>query len=230
MHELGREAFTERVWQWREQYGAHDRRAVQAARRVARLRRRAVHDGRAVRAGRAARVRARCTRRATSTATTTWSTGIPACARRSRTSRSSSAPSRTRSTRSTTRSRVGSGSLTIATVRPETMLADTAIAVHPAGRALHAADRRARDPAARRPAAADHRRRLRRPGVRNRSAQDHARPRPQRLRDRPRARPGGGHRDRRGRADDRGARASASRACTSTRRATRWSPRCGPRA
>ena len=33
--ELGREAFVERVWEWREQYGAHDHRAVQAARRLA---------------------------------------------------------------------------------------------------------------------------------------------------------------------------------------------------
>ena len=45
-----------------------------------------------------------CTRRGSSTATTTWSTGTPACARRSPTSRSSSARSRTRSTCSTTRS------------------------------------------------------------------------------------------------------------------------------
>ena len=38
----------------------------------------------------------------------------------------------------------GSGSVTVATVRPETMLADTAIAVNPRRRALHAPDRRAR--------------------------------------------------------------------------------------
>ena len=33
--ELGREAFVERVWEWREQYGGDDHRAVQAARRLA---------------------------------------------------------------------------------------------------------------------------------------------------------------------------------------------------
>ena len=93
--------------------------------------------------------------------------------------------------------------LTVATVRPETMLADTAVAVHPdderysdlVGESLH--------PAAGRPAAADHRRRARRSRVRHRGAEDHARPRPERLRDRPRARARGDRRDRRGRADER---------------------------
>ena len=33
--QLGREAFVERVWEWREQYGGHDHRAVQAPRRLA---------------------------------------------------------------------------------------------------------------------------------------------------------------------------------------------------
>ena len=40
---LGREAFVERVWRWREQYGSHDHRAVQAPRRLVRLRGRALH-------------------------------------------------------------------------------------------------------------------------------------------------------------------------------------------
>ncbi len=69
----------------------------------------------------------------------------------------------------------GSGSVTVATVRPETMLADTAIAVNPERRALHATDRRGRDPAARRPTAADHRRRVRQDRLRHRRAEDHAR-------------------------------------------------------
>ena len=71
-------------------------------------------------------------------------------------------------------------------------------------RALHAPDRRARDPAARRPPAADHRRRVRRPRVRHGRAEDHAGPRPERLRDRPRARARRDHGDRRGRAHDGG--------------------------
>ena len=77
--------------------------------------------------------------------------------------------------------------LTIATVRPETMLADTAVAVHPDDERYTRLRRRPRDPAAGRPPAADHRRRARRPRVRDRGAEDHPRPRPGRLRDRPRA-------------------------------------------
>ena len=57
----------------------------------------------------------------------------------------------------------------------------------PGRRPLHAAGGGDRDPAARRPAPADHRRRLRQARVRHRRAEDHARPRPERLRDRPRS-------------------------------------------
>ena len=81
----------------------------------------------------------------------------------------------------------GSGSVTVATVRPETMLADTAIAVHPDDERYTAARRRDGDPPAGRPPARGDRRPLRRPRVRHRRAQDHARPRSERLRDRPRA-------------------------------------------
>ena len=78
----------------------------------------------------------------------------------------------------------------------------------PVRRALLTARRGGRDPAAGRPPAADHRRRLRGPGVRHRRAEDHARPRPERLRDRAQARARGGRRDRRGRPDH-GRRAGA---------------------
>ena len=93
----------------------------------------------------------------------------------------------------------GAGSVTVATVRPETMLADTAIAVNPDDERYTRLVGEAADPADRRPPAADHRRPPRGPGVRHRRAEDHARPRPQRLRHRPQARPRRGQRDRRGR-------------------------------
>ena len=96
------------------------------------------------------------------------------------------------------------GSVTIATVRPETMLADTAIAVHPDDDRYTRLVGRDGDPAARRAAAEDHRRPVREARVRHRRAEDHAGPRPQRLRDRPLARAGGDLRDRRGRPHDRG--------------------------
>ena len=69
----------------------------------------------------------------------------------------------------------------------------------PRRRALHAPGRRGGDPADRRAPAADHRRPPRGPRVRHRRAEDHAGPRPQRLRDRPQARPRRDQRDRRGR-------------------------------
>ena len=79
----------------------------------------------------------------------------------------------------------GSGQLTVATTRPETMLGDTAVMVHPEderyahliGKTGHAAAVEPRSP--------DHRRRLRRPRVRHRRRQGHARARPQRLCGRP---------------------------------------------
>ena len=40
---LGREAFIERVWRWREQYGGDDHRAVPAPRGLVRLRGGALH-------------------------------------------------------------------------------------------------------------------------------------------------------------------------------------------
>ena len=108
----------------------------------------------------------------------------------------------------------GSGVVTVATVRPETMLADTAVAVNPDDERYRDIVGKHGDPAAGRAGALpDHRRRVREAGVRHRRAEDHARPRPERLRDRPPARARGGHRDRRGRPHDRGRRA-ASRAST----------------
>ncbi len=79
----------------------------------------------------------------------------------------------------------GSGSLTVATTRPETMLGDVAVMVHPEderyahliGKMVSPAAVRARNP--------DHRRRLRRHGIRHRLRQGHAGARLQRLRGRP---------------------------------------------
>ena len=97
----------------------------------------------------------------------------------------------------------GSGSITVATVRPATILADVAVAVHPDDeRYRDAVGKRGRR-AGRRAARAGDRRRARRAGVRHGRAQDHAGPRPDRLRDRPRPRPADAHRDRPRRPDDR---------------------------
>ena len=106
----------------------------------------------------------------------------------------------------------GSGSVTVATVRPETMLADTAIAVNPNDERYTRLIGEDGDPAARRPPPADHRRRVRQDRLRHRRAEDHAGPRPERLRDRPQARARGDLGDRRGRPDDRGGRRALRRA------------------
>ncbi len=73
-------------------------------------------------------------------------------------------------------------------------------------RALRRPGRRALRAAAGRAAAADHRRRARRPRVRHRRPEDHPRARPQRLRDRPQARARGDRRDRPRRPPHRGGR------------------------
>ena len=120
----------------------------------------------------------------------------------------------------------GGGSITVATVRPETILADTAIAVHPDDPRYTRLVGETRDPAARRPPAPHHRRPVRQARVRHRRAEDHARPRPQRLRDRPRARARGDRRDRRGRPHERGRRRALRRHDARSRRARPSSPRC----
>ena len=99
----------------------------------------------------------------------------------------------------------------------------------PERRALLAPDRRDGDPAARGPAAAGDRRRARRPRVRHRGAQDHARSRPVGLRDRPPPRARGGDGDRRGRPHHRGRAGALPRAWTSTPRAPQSWPSCASR-
>ena len=123
----------------------------------------------------------------------------------------------------------GDDSVVVATTRVETMLGDTAVAVHPDDeRYRHLVGRRDRAAAGRAPDP-DPRRRPRRPGVRHRRGQGHSRARPQRLRDRPPARPAD--------ADDHGrdavsspAPAPSSTAWTGSRRASRSARRCGRRA
>ena len=66
--------------------------------------------------------------------------------------------------------------ITVATTRPETILGDTAVAVHPDDARYAGARRAARADPVRRPRRADHRRRGGRAGLRDRGAQDHARP------------------------------------------------------
>ena len=102
--------------------------------------------------------------------------------------------------------------IVVATTRIETMLGDTAIAVHPDDDRYRAPGRH--DAAAPVPRPRDHhrRRRARRPRIRHRRSQSHPRARPQRLRDRPAAQPAD--------AVDHGRRAAGSP--TPERNSTAW--------
>ncbi len=98
----------------------------------------------------------------------------------------------------------GSGTIEVATTRPETMLGDTAVAVHPDDERYRGGDRSDRPPARRRPRDPHHRRRVRRSRVRLGRGEDHARARLQRLRDRPPPPPADGLGHGRERHDDAG--------------------------
>ena len=75
--------------------------------------------------------------------------------------------------------------IVVATTRVETMLGDTAIAVHPDDERYRAPGRHRRCRTRSSTGELDHRRRrARRPRIRHRRSQSHARPRPERLRDR----------------------------------------------
>ncbi len=128
--DLGREAFVERVWAYVRQTGARILEQLQAIGCSADWSRtyftldedlsRAVRE-----------VFVACTRRAWSTAATTSSTGARAVSRPSPTRRRRRRRSTGRSGTSAIRWRTASGHVTVATTRPETMLGDTAVAVHP---------------------------------------------------------------------------------------------------
>ena len=87
--------------------------------------------------------------------------------------------------------------ITVATTRPETMLGDTAVAVHPDDERYRHLIGKQRDPAAGRPAHSDRRRRIFRSREGHRRGQDHAGARLQRFRGRPPPQPAAGQRARR---------------------------------
>ena len=100
----------------------------------------------------------------------------------------------------------------------------------PRRRALPAPRRQGGDPPARRPAPPDHRRRLRQARLRLGRAEDHARPRSERLRDRPPPRPRRDQRHRRGRPHDRGRRRRVRRAARRRGAGARRRRSCASRA
>ena len=187
-HDLGRDAFVERVWEWKQQSGSTITRQMRrlgasatGLRRHRGAERGLFHDGREDVARRRRKCSSASTRRASSTAASGSSTGTPSSAPPCRTSRWIARRRTAGSGTSATRSTTAAEAIVVATTRPETMLGDVAVAVHPDGRALPAPRRQAGRAAAHRPHDPGHRRRLRRPGVRHRLREDHAGARLQRL-------------------------------------------------
>ena len=143
--ELGREAFLERVWEWQRAVRRHDHRPVQAARRVA-----ATTVASASRSTRA--TSAPCSR----SSCDLYDEGpdLPRPLPGQLGPRQSLGDLRPRGrgprghrharTRSPTRSPTATGEIVVATVRPETMLADIAVAVHPDDERYTRAGRQAR--------------------------------------------------------------------------------------
>ena len=134
--DLGREAFVERVWEWLREYGG---KIMLQFRRIGasldyRRERFTMDDGyvRAVHALLRPPLRAR----AGSTARTGSSTGARSTRRRSPTSSSTHVEVDDALTYVRYPLADGDGHITIATVRPATILADVAVAVHPGRRAL----------------------------------------------------------------------------------------------
>ena len=208
--EIGREAFIRRVWEWRAQYGGTILEQFKRLGASCDYERRALHARRGATSARSLKVFVALYEKGyiyRDNYMVNWDPG----------SRSAISDLEVEEREVTdTLYQIaypledGSGEIVVATVRPETMLADTAVAVHPDDeRYTHLIGKTAILPLVG-PRAADHRRRLRQAGVRDRRAEDHARPRPQRLRDRPPPRARGDHRDRRGRADDGGRRAPST--------------------
>ena len=147
-HELGREEFDGARLGMEGAVRLDDRRAVQAPRRLLRLRARALHARRGLRPGRLPRLR-RALREGLDLPRQLHGQLGPGHAVGDLRPRDREPRGRpTRCTRSPIRSKDGDGELVVATVRPETMLADTAVAVNPERRPLQGRGRQGRRAAA----------------------------------------------------------------------------------
>ena len=221
-HDLGREAFVERVWDWREQHRRPDPRAAQAAGLLARLGARRLHDGPAVLGGGHRGLRAPARRGPDLPRASASSTGARRAGRRSPTWRSTTTRARRASCTSspirwpTARARWWS--------RPRGPRRCWATRRWPCTRTIRATRRRSARWSSTRsldrefPIIADAD--PGRPEVRHRRRQGDAGARPQRLRDRPAAQPADDLDPRRGGRGQRRGR-PVRRAWTASRRARR---------
>ena len=131
-HDLGREEFVERVWEWKRAARRPHPRAAQGARRSLDWERAQFTMDAGLLARRCARPSCASTRRGSSTARSGSSTGARAC----RTALSDLEVEHDEGAQGELCEFAypladGAGELVVATTRPETMLGDTAVAVHP---------------------------------------------------------------------------------------------------
>ena len=136
-HDLGREAFVERVWEWKEEYGGTIIRQLKRLGASCDWARERFTMDEGLSRGGARGLRPPLRGGPDLPRATASSTGARAARPRSPTSRSEHEDQEGSSGTSATRSRTGAV-VPSATTRPETMLGDTAVAVNPEGRALHA--------------------------------------------------------------------------------------------
>ncbi len=130
-HDIGREEFVKRAWEWASQVPPAHQRAAPEAGRLLRLDAGALHPGRGAQSARCAPPSSTSTRRGSSTAASASSTGARAARPPSPTSRVDTRTWPATSTTSATRWSASRDYVTVATTRPETMLGDVAVAVNP---------------------------------------------------------------------------------------------------
>ena len=130
-HDLGREEFLRRVWEWKEQYGGRISEQHKVLGRLARLAARALHHGRGALPGRARGVRAALRGGAHLPGQAAHQL-VPALPHRALRPRGEPRGEPAGELWSIAYPLAdGSGEIVVATTRPETMLGDTAVAVHP---------------------------------------------------------------------------------------------------
>ena len=150
-HDLGREKFIERVWQWKHESGGQILKQMRREGASRRLVARTVHDGRRIVARRARSLRAALRRRLDLSRQPHRQlvSERPDCACRTWKSRKTPQAGKLYYLRYPLKMRTAKSGVTVATTRPETMLGDTAVAVNPK-------DERYRDWSARRLQSAAH--------------------------------------------------------------------------
>ena len=182
--DFSREEFVAKVWEWKAESGGAITAPAPPARLLDGLGERALHDGRGLLEGRPQGVRRALQPGPDLSRQAAGELGPGPRHRDLATSRSRRKEIKGKFWHLRYPLADGSGSIAVATTRPETMLADMAVAVHPEDERYTALIGKQVQPADHRPADPDHRRRACRSGAGLGRGEDHAGPRLQRFRGR----------------------------------------------